>query len=84
MVSRLRYGRLLFVALVVLALGGLYAAAGSSHIAAASPAKVARAISVPVTMATRVCPAPGSAGVTAASVALAAVPGSANQVRART
>ena len=37
--SRLRYGRLLFAAFVVLALGGLYAAAGSSHTAAASPAK---------------------------------------------
>ena len=76
--SRVRYGRLLFAALVVLALGGLYAAAGSSHTAAAAPAKAARAISVPVTTATRVCPAPGSAGVTAASVALAAIPGSAS------
>lgn len=78
MVSRMRYGRLLFAALVVLALGGLYAAAGSSHTAAASPVKAARASTVPVTTATRVCPTPGSAGVTAASVALAAVPGSAS------
>jgi hypothetical protein len=81
-VSRLRYGRLLFAALVVLALGGLYAAAGSSHTAAASPAKAARASSVPVGTATRVCPAPGSVGVTASSLALAAVPGSAPSGRA--
>jgi Family of unknown function (DUF5719) len=81
-VSRLRYGRLLFAAFVVLALGGLYAAAGSSHTAAAAPAKAARASSAPVVTATRVCPAPGSTGVTAASVAMAAVPGSASSGQA--
>ncbi len=80
--SRLRYGRLLFAALVVLALGGLYAAAGSSHTAAASRPKAARASSVAVATATRVCPAPGSTGVTAASVALAAVPDSASSGQA--
>ncbi len=83
MVSRLRYARLLFAAVVVLALGGLYAAAGSSHTAAATPVTArARSSSVPVATALRVCPAPGSAGVTAASVALAAVPGSATSGQA--
>ncbi len=77
MVTRLRYGRLLFAALVVLALGGLYVAAGSGHTAAAARATAARASSVPVATALRACAAPGSAGVTAGSVALAAVPGSA-------
>ena len=76
MVSRMRYGRLLFAAFVVLALGGLYVAAGSGH-AAASPAAKAASATVPVTTALRVCPAAGSAGVTAASVAMAAIPGSA-------
>ncbi|MGO8961452.1 MAG: DUF5719 family protein [Streptosporangiaceae bacterium] len=75
--SRARYARLLFAALVVLALGGIYLAAGSGHVAAAAPAKAARSRSVPVAGALRVCPAPGSAGVTTASVALTAVPGSA-------
>lgn len=75
MVSRLRYRRLIVAAVVVLALAGIYGAAGARHPAAAvgQPAHSAHA---PVTMATRVCPAPGSPVPTAASVAMAAVPAS--------
>jgi hypothetical protein len=76
-VSRLRYGRPLFAALIVLSLAGLYYAAGTGHPAAAVRAQAAQASRAAVSSAVRVCPAPGSAGVTAAAVALAAVPGSA-------
>lgn len=73
---RPRIRRPVFAVLVLIALGGIYAAAGRSHRpAAAGP--LTRPASLPVTSAVRVCPAPGSAGVTAASVALAAVPGTA-------
>ena len=82
MVSRLRHGRLLFAALVVAVLGGLYAVAGSGHTAAAPVPTAARASSAPVATALRACPAPGSAGVTAASVAMTAVPGSATSGKA--
>ncbi len=58
MVSRLRHGRLLFAALVVLALGGLYVAAGSRHPAVATSVTGAAASSVPVATAQRMCPAP--------------------------
>lgn len=73
--SRLRYRRLIVAAVVVVALAGIYGAAGARHPAAAvgQPARSSRA---PVTMATRVCPAPGSPAPTAASVAMAAVPAS--------
>jgi Family of unknown function (DUF5719) len=74
-VSRLRYGRLIFAVVVVLALGAIYAAAGARHPAAAV-GQLARPARAPVSMATRVCPAPGSPGPTAASVAIAAVPAS--------
>ena len=75
MVSRLRYGRLIVAGVVVVALAGIYGAAGTKHPAAAvgQPLQSTRA---PVTMATRVCPAPGSPAPTAASVAMAAVPAS--------
>ena len=73
--SRLRYGRLIFAAVVVLVLGGIYAAAGARHPAAAAGQR-ARPARAPVSMATRVCPAPGSPGPTAASVAVAAMPAS--------
>jgi hypothetical protein len=74
-VSRLRYRRLIVAAVVVVALAGIYGAAGAKHPAAAvgQPAQPTHA---PVTMATRVCPAPGSPAPTAASVAIAAVPAS--------
>lgn len=75
--SRVRYGRLLFAALVVLALGGLYAAAGVGHPAAVARAQATQLGHAVVSTAIRACAAPGSPGVTAASMALAAIPGSA-------
>ncbi len=82
MVSRPTYRRVGLCLLVVLVLGGIYAAARSSHPtrAAVRPAAVGRSA---VSSAVRVCPAPGSAGVTAASVAVAAVPGTARAGSAR-
>jgi len=79
MVSRLRGGgRLLFAALVVLALAGLYGAAGLRHPpAAADAAAAAPARHVPVSSAVYACAAPGSAGVSAGSLAIAAAGGSA-------
>jgi len=74
-VSRLRYGRLIFAAVVVLVLAGIYGAAGIRHPAAAA-GKSARPTRAEVSMATRVCPAPGSAAPTAGSVAVAAMPSS--------
>jgi len=78
-VSLSRYRRPLFAVLVVLALGGLYAAAAGHPASAASSfdhaGQEGRAA---VSTAMRVCPAPGSAGVTSASVALAAMPGTAS------
>ena len=73
--SRLRYRRLIFAAVVVLVLAGIYAAAGGKHRAAAE-GQAARPTRAAVSMATRVCPAPGSPAPTAASVAMAAVPAS--------
>jgi len=61
--------------MVVLALAGIYGAAGAKHPAAAA-GQSARPTRAPVTMATRVCPAPGSPAPTAASVAMAAMPAS--------
>lgn len=75
--TRTRYGRPLFAAVVVAALGGVYLAAGSGHPAVAARAPVAQAGHAAVSAAIRACPAPGSAGVTAASVALTAIPGAA-------
>lgn len=71
------FRRPFFAVLVLAALGGIYAAAGVSHRAPPVGSHPARPTSLPVTSAVRACPAPGSAGVTAASVALAAVPGTA-------
>ena len=73
--SRLRYGRLIFAVVVVLVLGAIYAAAGARHPAAAV-GQLARPARAPVSMATRVCAAPGSPGPTAASIAIAAMPAS--------
>lgn len=81
MVSRLPYRRPIFAVVVVLALGGIYVAAGNGHPSAASrPAQAsqARAGQAAVSTAVRVCPAPGSGPVTGASVALAAVPATAS------
>jgi hypothetical protein len=71
------FRRPFFAVLVLLALGGTYAAAGLGHRTTPAGSAAARPTSLPVTSAVRVCAAPGSAGVTAASVALAAVPGTA-------
>ncbi len=81
MVSRARYGRAVFAVLVVLALAGIYFAAGKGHPAAAARAAAQEAVEssrAAVSSAVRVCPAPGSPAPTAASVAIAAVPGSAS------
>jgi hypothetical protein len=75
MVSRLRYGRPIFAALVVLILAGLYFAAGAGHHAAAA-AHAGRPVRVTVSTAQRVCAAPGSAAPTKGGVAVTAVPGS--------
>jgi Family of unknown function (DUF5719) len=78
-----RYRRPLFAVLVLVVLGGIYAVAGVGHPGAAvRPAGTARPVSVPVDSAVRVCPAPGSTGVTASSVVLAAVPGTATAGKA--
>jgi hypothetical protein len=71
-----RYRRVGLCLLVVLVLGGIYAATRTGHPrnTVAARAETGR---VTVSTADRVCPAPGSAGPTAASVALAAVPGAA-------
>ena len=73
--SRPRYGRLIFAAVVVVVLAGVYGAAGVRHPAPAA-GKSARPTRAEVSMATRVCPAPGSPAPTAGSVAVAAVPAS--------
>src|SRR5580704_7118329 len=73
----MRYGRPAFAALVVLALAGIYFAAGSGHPVAAARQAARRAVEsshAVVSNAVRVCPAVGSAAPTAASVAIAAVP----------
>jgi Family of unknown function (DUF5719) len=74
-VSRLRYRRLIFAALVVLVLAGIYGAASVRHPAAAA-GQPARPTHAAVSTATRVCAAPGSAGPTAASIAMTALPAS--------
>lgn len=78
MVSRTRSTRILFAALVVLVIAGLYGAAGLRHPAVAAGAQRTPAVRVPVSSAVYACAAPGSAGPTAASLAIAAVPGSAS------
>ena len=77
MVTRTRYARPAFAVLVVLALAGVYFAAGSGHPLAAARQAARRTVEssrAVVSSAVRVCPAVGSAGPTAASVAVAAVP----------
>jgi len=72
---RPRYRRVIFAAVVLVTLGGIYAGAGAIHPAAAA-GKSDRPGRVAVSTATRLCPAPGSATPTAASVAVAAMPAS--------
>jgi hypothetical protein len=75
-VSRTRYGRPVFAALIVLTLAAIYFAAGTGHPATAArqAAKFSRAA---VSSAVRVCPAAGSGAPTGGSVAVAAMPTSA-------
>jgi hypothetical protein len=74
-VRRPRYRRVIFAAIVLVALAGIYAGAGAIHPAAAVGqfGQPARAV---VSAATRLCAAPGSAAPTGASVAVAAMPAS--------
>jgi uncharacterized protein DUF5719 len=76
-VKRVRSGRLLFAAIVAVALAGLYALAGLHHPAAAAD-KASPLTHAAVTSTVRACAGPGSAGVTSGSLAIAAIPGSAS------
>ena len=75
------YRRVIFAAIVLAALAGIYGGAGAIHPAAAAGqhGRAARAV---VSAATRLCAAPGSAAPTAASVAVVAMPGSSASGRA--
>ncbi len=75
-------GRILPALLVVLALGAVYGAGSLRHPAASAASAASRPGRAPVVSALRACPAPGSTGVTAGGVALAAAPGSAGQGQA--
>jgi hypothetical protein len=79
-VNRTRSRRLLFALFVVLALAGVYGVAGLRHPAPASATKGGgrSAGQAAVTSALRACAEPGSAGVTAGSLAVASMPGSAS------
>jgi Family of unknown function (DUF5719) len=67
--------RLILVGLVVLALAGLYGAAGLSRpMALTTAAKSGSLGSLPVNSALLACPAPGSAGVTGGGIAEASAP----------
>ena len=70
------FRRVALVSVVVLALAGIYGLARISH-PATKAAHHGATSRVDVSTAVRVCPAPGSAGPTAAALAVAAVPGSA-------
>jgi uncharacterized protein DUF5719 len=70
-------GRLLFAAVVIVVLAGIYAVAGLRHPAPAAGYTTGTAGHATVTSAISACVAPGSAGVVAGSLATAAVPGSA-------
>src|SRR5215469_2300137 len=76
MVTRARYARPVFAAVVLLALAGIYLVAGRGHHADSRPTaqQAAQSTRAPVTSAVRVCPAVGSAGPTAASAAVTAMP----------
>jgi hypothetical protein len=76
-----RYRRVIFAAIVLVALAGIYAGAGAIH-PAADAGQLGRATRAVVSAATRLCPAPGSAAPTAASVAVAAMPASSASGRA--
>ena len=76
----LRGSRVLFAAVVVVLLGGLYALAGLRHpisLSAGSAPTAPR--SVPVTSVTRVCPAPGAQFSRGGGIAVMASPGQSRQ-----
>jgi hypothetical protein len=76
-VRNLRGSRVLFAAVVVVVLGGLYALAGLRHpisLSAGSAPTAPR--SLPVTSVTRVCPAPGAQFSRGGGIAVMASPGS--------
>ncbi len=73
----LRGSRVLFAAVVVVVLGGLYALAGLRHpISLSAGSAPAAPRSVPVTSVTRVCPAPGAQFSRGGGIAVMASPGS--------
>jgi len=75
-VRNLRGSRVLFAAVVVVVLGGLYALAGLRHpisLSAGSAPTAPR--SVPVTSVTRICPAPGAQFSRGGGIAVMASPG---------
>jgi Family of unknown function (DUF5719) len=76
-VKRVQSGRVVFAAVIVLALAGLYGLAGLHHPAAAA-ARNSPLTRAAVTSTVRACAGPGSTGVTSGSVAIAAMPGSAS------
>jgi len=79
-VSRSWYGRPVFAAIVLVALAGIYLAAGRGHHAPSGRTTAQHAVAfrrAPVTRAVRVCPAVGSIAPTTASVAVTAVPAAA-------
>ena len=78
---RPRHRRVIFAAVVLVALAGIYAGAGAIH-PAAPAGQLGRTARAAVSTATRLCPAPGSAAPTAAAVALAAMPASSAAGRA--
>lgn len=75
--NRAQSRRLLFAAFVVLVLGAMFAVGGLRHPTTARTVAV-RAGRAAVTTALRACAAPGSGGVTAGSLAIAAMPASAS------
>ena len=73
----LRGSRVLFAAVVVVVLGGLYALAGLRHPISLSAGSAPTAPhSVPVTSVTRVCPAPGAQFSRGGGIAVMASPAS--------
>jgi hypothetical protein len=82
-VTGVRFGRAIFAALVVLVLAAIYAVAATHHgTTRLMPVQAGRAAHAPVSTAVRMCAAPGSAGATSGSVAIAAAPASSAAGRA--
>jgi hypothetical protein len=75
MVNRQRGRSALFAASIVIALAALYGAAGLRHPVAAAESGPTSSGQATVSTSVRACAAPGSTGATAASLAIAAVPG---------